>query len=167
MATAPDPFDALGLPARFDLARDLIERHYLARVACAHPDASPGSPDAALSAAALNDARATLADPERRAAALLQRLGGPPAEQDKTLPPGFLAEMMEARSEMEGDLESGDPATRDRWRAWASARRAALIADVAAAFAGAPGADLPAVRRLLNAWRYVERTLEQLEERPR
>lgn len=164
---ASDAFDALGIPPRFGLAREDIERRYLALVSGAHPDADPGS-DAAARTALLNDARAVLLDPERRAAALLARLGGPPPDRDRALPPDFLSEMMDVREELDGAQRSRDPAALLRWRSWAQERRAAFIADVTRAFdalgPSPAGSDLAAIRRSLNAWRYVERMLEQMED---
>ena len=37
-SSSPDPFDALGLPARFDLDAETVRRAWLARSAGAHPD---------------------------------------------------------------------------------------------------------------------------------
>jgi len=167
----PDAFDALGLEPRFDLSREDIERNYLARVVAIHPDGGLQHRADDSGAAALNDARAVLLDPERRASVLLARLGGPSAERDKSLPPEFLAEMMTVREEMESALTSGDLKERDRWRVWARERRALMIAEVSAAFnaitPGSAPAAMAMVRRSLNAWRYIERMVQQLEGRPR
>jgi curved DNA-binding protein CbpA len=89
-----DPFDALGLPASFDLDQGEIERAYFARSAAVHPDVAAGDDEAQRRMTILNQAKRTLDDPERRADALLIRLGGPPREQDRSLPPDFLMEIM-------------------------------------------------------------------------
>lgn len=168
----PDPFDALGLPPVFDLDGAAIQRAYLQRSAALHPDhaAAPADPETEARAAALNEAKATLEDPERRAAALLRRFGGPPKEADRSLPPAFLAEMMATREEIEEDRASGDPARMERWEDWAHERRAGHIKEVSRLFAaftgGEPGegeAVLRQIRQELNVWRYTERLLEQLD----
>ncbi len=194
-----DPFDILGIEPRFDLDRAAIQRAYLRKAAEHHPDhaqpssAQPSSaqPDPAAGDAAsarLNAAKAVLDDPEQRAGALLARLGGPAKEHDRTLPDGFLLEMMEARERMES--ERNDPAAVACWEDWGESRRRAHMAEAARLFAQllagpqqqaaagpgvpapGPGAEsgrrdvLRAIRRELNAWRYIERMLEQLAEDP-
>ncbi len=157
----------LGLEPTFALDAATIRRAYLARVAAIHPDSNTSDDDGGRSSAALNDAKATLEDPERRAAALLARLGGPTKEQDKSLPPGFLIQTMEMRERIESALASGDPDARSAVERDAAARRATHIARVAELFLAArasPGAEaLRAIRIELNAWRYVERLIEQLD----
>ncbi len=159
-----DPFETLGLPARFDLNEGTIRRAYLARVGAVHPDAAGGEGE---QASALNEARAILSDPERRANALLARLGGPTRESDRSLPDGFLAGMMAVREEVESDLAMGGDEARRRWEAWARDRRSEYERRAAEAFAGLgdppAAAGLRAIRSELNAWRYVERLIEQLD----
>ena len=162
--THADPFTALGLPARFDLTDQAVESAFLARLGAVHPDLA--GDDTALDAAALTEARAVLSDPEQRAAALLAALGGPGASDDRSLPDGFLMEMMALRESVEEDLAAGGDA-RDRWSVWAQERRAQHVAAVATLFdamSDPPTPDqLGAVRLELNAWRYTERLIEQLD----
>lgn len=176
---AADPFTLLGLTPAFDLDADELQRRYLERAARTHPDAavigSGGLPtdesEAADSAAILNDARAALADPERRASALLTLLGGPGGDREKSLPAGFLMEIMEVREGVEEAARTRDPAEMSRWQRWARERRAEYIGEVGAKFRrllALPGEDRPEsalvdVRRVLNAWRYIERLRDQLE----
>lgn len=184
-----DPFAMLGLPRRFDLDGQRIESAFLARIALAHPDLDHTDADdhpeqgrdATADTAALTEARAVLADPERRARALV-RLLDPHAPADRTLPDGFLMEMMELRQQIEDELNAdaqapsaSDPArdkpapARDKWEAFAQARRRGHIARFAAlaeqlAGPGAPPAQaLTDARAELNAWRYTERLIEQLD----
>lgn len=161
----PDPFGVLGLPRRFGLSDSEIESAFLARLAGTHPDLAGES--SSMDTAALTEARATLADPERRAGALLALLGGASASEDRSLPDGFLMEMMELREAVEEEIGSGGPDARARWEAFAEARRAGHIGRVAGLFdrigeAPDPG-TLGAVRTELNAWRYTERLIEQLD----
>ncbi|MBZ0171321.1 MAG: hypothetical protein K8E66_02985 [Phycisphaerales bacterium] len=158
-----DPFDTLGFEPRFDLASAEIERAYLARIASAHPDRDA---DSAGPAAALNIARATLLNAERRANALLARLGGPGPADDKSLPDGFLMEMMAVRGEIEGAIAEGGDDVRRAWEAWAEGRRAGYVDRITPLFARAAGGDrsvLTEIRTGLNAWRYIERLIEQLD----
>lgn len=167
--TLADPFGALGVPRRFDLDPAAVHRAYLMRVGSLHPDlggAGGGDAEEADRASAvLNQARDTLLDPERRAAALLALLGGPAASEDRSLPEGFLMEMMDVRERAEA--ECADPEGHARWSAWAAQRRADSIGEIGGLFAAAaerPGEEtLAAIRRALNAWRYVERMIEQLD----
>ncbi|MFG0259012.1 MAG: iron-sulfur cluster co-chaperone HscB C-terminal domain-containing protein [Phycisphaerales bacterium JB041] len=164
-----DPFETLGLEPCFDLDEADIQRAYLARAAACHPDLVGADPeraaDAARLSAALNRARAVLADPEDRAHALLERLGGGTGDQ-RELPEGFLMEMMETRMEVEAAAESGDAAELHRWREWARTERSRYIERLGGMFAdlGAPPAPdaVQEIRRELNAWRYIERMLEQI-----
>lgn len=182
----PDAFAVLGLTPRFDLDAAELRRAYLQRSAELHPDRAesgathptaggadgdvPGDVD--LAAAELNQAKATLEDPEKRAVALLELLGGLSKEADRTLPAGFLMEMMETRQQIDAELEGRRGEEREalleKWDEWADARRARHIAKVAELFReilprGTPAASaLKAIRMELNAWRYTERLLEQL-----
>ena len=75
-------------------------------------------------------------------------------------------EMMEVRGEIEDAIASGGDAERARWEAWADEQRAEFVQDVTARFAAADGSQpepLAAIRTRLNAWRYIERLIEQLD----
>ncbi len=182
-----DPFDQLGLPPTFDLDGAAIQHAYLARAGAVHPDRAASNPTAAhhrheaidpdAAAAALNHARAVLADPEQRAEALLGRLGGPAKDHDRSLPNGFLTEMMSLRESIDAHLTAGDRAAVQTHLDGAEARRARHIRRVGELFrdvlatpsaSGPAGSDpatstLAAIRRELNAWRYIERLIEQVE----
>lgn len=159
-----DPFGVLGLPRRFALDGAEIEAAFLTRLSGVHPDLA--GEDASMDAAALTAARAMLADPEQRAVALLAVMGGPSASQDRSLPDGFLMEMMELRERVETELEEGAGA-RDRWADFAQTRRREHIERIGAMFDAlsepASPDELGAIRRELNAWRYTERLIEQLD----
>lgn len=147
------------MPARFDLGDEQIRRAYLARATRQHPDLA--GEEASDGAADLNAAKGVLLSPEARAAALLHRLGGPSAADDKSLPPDFLAEMMDVREQIEAAIASRDSSRLAEWSRWASGRREEHARRVSRGFASDPPA-LHAIRRELNAWRYVERLIEQL-----
>ena len=160
----------LGLDARFDLDASDITRAWLGRSATFHPDRATGdlAPDElARRSALLNRAKETLADPERRAVALLAVLGGPPAEECKDLPDGFLMKIFDVRQAMEEAVSSGDESDRGVFERLASERRSAHIQRVGALFRAADGSQdgpgLTEIRVELNAWRYIERMIEQLD----
>lgn len=161
-----DPFDALGLPPIYNVEGTAIQRAFLARAAAVHPDLVAGD-DSERAAAALNKARAILEDPEKRAEVLLTRLGGPGKSEDKSLPAGFLMSILETREAVEQALASKDPAQRTRWEAWAQEQRGEYQRRVASLFAALgdsrDASTLRAVRQELNAWRYIERLIEQLD----
>ncbi len=166
-----DPFSVLALPPTFDLTREAIERAYLAATRRLHPDLVGSDPDALAAAqrktAELNHAAQLLRDSETRAGALLTRLGGPSKEADKSLPDGFLQSILDVRMEIESDR--GDPAARERWENWAADQRAAYASSCSELFRAATRgvapdrAGLLDIRRTLNAWRYIERLIEQLD----
>lgn len=157
-----DAFDALGLPARFDLSAEEVARAWRARAAALHPDRVGGDADEALRRAAeLNEAKRALEDPERRAEALLARLGGPRAGEEKGLPEGTLEAFMEAREGLEEARARGDAMGVERWRAWAE-QRSAQDADRVGELL-ARGA-LREARVEMNGWRYAKRMLEQIDE---
>jgi molecular chaperone HscB len=161
-----DPFDLLGLHPRYDLDGAALQRSYLMRAAAVHPDLAGGE-DADRSAAALNKAKLILENPEKRAEALLMRFGGPGKSDDKSLPAGFLMSIMETREAVEEALVSKDPAQRAQWEAWAQEQRGEYQRRVASLFAAVgnsrEAATLRAIRHELNAWRYIERLIEQLD----
>jgi molecular chaperone HscB len=171
MASSVDPFALLGLPRSFDIDHRALQSAYLRGSASLHPDrfANPlEQAQAQRLAAELNQAHAVLADDEQRANLLLRLAGGPEKEQDKSLPDGFLVEMMEIRQEMEGAVSGKDHAARARLEQWARERRAEHIGSVRRMFTALQdrqdASHLREIRRELNAWRYIERMLEQLAE---
>lgn len=163
--TNQGPFSILGLEPRFDLAPEAIERAFLLRVASVHPDHAPDNDDEPAAVAALNTAREQLLDPERRAGVLLNLMGGSAASEDRSLPEGFLLEMLETRQTMEEELASDPLAALKTWTLWAMQRRATHIEVLKGLFPKARGDRevLTAVRCELNAWRYIERLIEQLD----
>ena len=173
-----DHFERLGLARTFALSPADVERNYLARSREVHPDfhqaESAGAERAGTELSALlNEAYATLRDPFRRAEYLLQLEGGPTAAEQKEMAPAFLMEMLELRERIEevraAGAGSGDAAGLQQEL---TDRRAALMGEVADQFAryeALPAGDaaraglLARVRQLLNATRYVQNLLRDLE----
>lgn len=159
---ASSPFDILGLAVSFDLDRSEIEQAYLARIAMAHPDLA-GQQDSA-DPSTLNEARATLLDPERRARAVMAIRA--PQAKAPPLSPEFLAEILEVRQDAEEAMASDDEDAVARWRRWAADRRADLASELAKLLGPGDG-PLDDVRAataagVLQQWRYFERMLEQV-----
>lgn len=164
-----DPFEALGVEPRFDLELGNLRKRWLALAARLHPDIAPDPEEAGRTLARASAAHARLTNPESRADALLVRLGGPTKEQCNDLPAGFLMEIMEVREELEDAVAEGDDATIERLREWAAEQRGGYEAELGQMFAAletesvsGPDAEaLRAIRERLNAWRYIERMIEQ------
>lgn len=165
-----DPFALLGLERRHDLDRRTIETAHLRRVALLHPDriADPiRREELQHEVAALNEARELLLDHERRSDRLLTLLGGPSREEDRTLPEGFLVEIMELQEALESALAGSDAAARSAVEGETLERRRRHREQVASLF-NAWGAEpdpalLRRIRLELNAWRYIERLREALK----
>ena len=151
----------------FDLDAAAVERAYLGRLRLAHPDAGGLGDAGGVDAAGLNQARVALLDGEQRANALLKALGGPAASTCKDLPDGFLMEMMTRREEIEEQIAQGGSASRTNWESWARDERTQYTESAAALFSELGETPDPVkltqTRILLNAWRYIERLIEQLD----
>jgi molecular chaperone HscB len=165
-------FDRLGLTRRFVLDANELERAYLARSRAVHPDyhttGSSGDLNASLElSAAVNEAYNTLRDPFSRAEHLLALAGGPSASEQKQMPPAFLAEMLEAREEIE--RARGNAAETDRLASAFATRFDKLMSEVGGLFQQVettPNANkanlLLRVRGLLNAAKYVRGLIRDL-----
>lgn len=170
-----DAFSVLGLPPTFDLDRARVERSFLSKMRLVHPDTAGQTADISeleTQSAVLTIAKRTLLDDESRAALLLTLLGGPRVSEDKSLPPGFLMEVMSLREEIEEDLASDAVAARAKWGPIAAQRDREYNIRVSALFRaylqsqeGAADHNLLVkIRSELNAWRYTRRLIEQLAE---
>ena len=168
----PDPFDTLGLPPRYDLDPADLHARFIHASAGTHPDRYTDPVEqsqAAERAAEVNHAYAVLSDPERRADALLTRMGGPAKDEDKSLPPDLLMDMMEVREQLEEAIAQENHVELDKLRTWAHGQRDAHLKTIADLFADpnhAPDtlpADIAkAIRLELNALRYIQRMLDQM-----
>ncbi|MCC6908263.1 MAG: DnaJ domain-containing protein [Phycisphaerales bacterium] len=165
-----DPFAVLGLERTYDVDRARVQRAYLTEAAKWHPDrfADPVERrQAEQRSAEVNGARDILEDDEQRAEALLALLGGPGKGDDKSLPDGFLMDILDVRQQLEQAMEAGDAQARREVEQWADAQRAEHHRRVGELFGQAEQADgdspLRAIRHELNAWRYIERLIEQID----
>ncbi len=171
-----DHFECLGLPRRFSLDAGDLERAYLARSRAVHPDFHLSGPDAQLGAsveltAGLNEAYTTLRDPFTRAEYLLLLEGGPVAGENRQMPSAFLAEMLEAREQVES--ARGNPAAITSLETEFARRYDELIRTVAGCFAvlsdhpgESPGRSevLLRLRAHLNAAKYIRGLLRDLRD---
>jgi molecular chaperone HscB len=159
-------FERLGLPRRFRLDAAELERNYLAKSREVHPDFTGNDPVSLAESAALNEAYSTLRDPFRRAEYLLTMEGGPLAGEAKQMPPEFLEEMLDLRMRIEEVKEGPD---RSAMEADLARRRDGLLDAAAKQFDrladAADRADvLTAVRRTLNATKFIQGLLRDLRE---
>jgi molecular chaperone HscB len=176
--TGPTHFERLGLPRRFGLDPDEVERKYLARSRELHPDfhqlATTSEQRASMElTAALNEAYAALRQPFRRAEYLLALEGGPSAAEHKQMEPAFLEEMLELRMEIEELRETGtaDSPARSGMARQLNERLGRFREQLAAAFGELETKSpkdpvrkdlLVRVRQLLNSAKYVEGLLRDL-----
>jgi len=158
-----DAFDVLGLVPGFDLTVADIRAAYLARAAAAHA----GGDESA--SARLNGAMQQVQDPLTRAGLVLARLGGPSDAADRSTPDGFLGELLDARERAQDARSAGRLQEVQDLLTWAEARRSGEIARVRELLAQVPGMHgqerqrvLAQARQHLNAWRAIERMLEQV-----
>jgi molecular chaperone HscB len=173
MSNVNDAFNRLGLPRRFVLDAGELERAYLAHSRAVHPDyhltGSSGDLSASLElSAAVNEAYNTLRDPFSRAEHLLALEGGPSAAEQKQMPPAFLAEMLDAREEIE--RARGNAAETERLATAFAKRFDKLMGEVGGLFQQleelppeAKKANLVRVRGLLNAAKYVRGLIRDLD----
>jgi len=165
-------FDILKVPRSFVIDEQQVRQSYLQQSAACHPDRftdAMDQADAAEQSARLNQAYQTLLDPEQRANTLIALHGGPAKEDDQSLPPDLLMEVMEAREELEAALEKHDQAAVDKLHDWAVAQRSERLSTITDLFeqTRTQGTEhkhetLKRVRLELNALRYFQRMLDQM-----
>ena len=136
-----------------------LERNYLARSRAVHPDLAGDS--AMDESSRLNEAYVTLRDPFRRVEYLLQLLGGPGAKEVSQAPPEFLEEMLELREKVEEAKANAEFHT--KMEQDLATRKGQIIEKVGGQLDG-PAPDLKDARMQLNAARYVNGLLRDLQE---
>lgn len=164
-----NPFEILELSPTFAITPDQIQRAYLQKLSAVHPDLGAANAAPSVDPAALNQARDILVSDEARANLVLELLGGPPAS-DPSLPDGFLMEMMMVRTQIDEEIQEEGDQARTRWEQWAADQREETLASVSELFTRVQSGDNPdahavlkELRTTLNAWRYTERLIEQLD----
>lgn len=168
-SASADPFEALGLPKRFEIAEEEIDRAWRNAASRCHPDrfSDPVAREqASREAARLNAARTLLRDPLERAEALLgvrgAHRGGEDRGQGPASSPAFLLEMLELRQELAAHAEAGDLAACRNLAAAADRAVAERLASVAELFAsGIAGESLAMIREQIGSCRYLRRFAEE------
>lgn len=100
-------FELFGLPARFQVDGEQLDRAYREMQASVHPDRFVNAAEAERrvsmqQSTRVNEAYQTLKNPVRRAAYLLRQQGvDPQFETNTAMPPDFLVEQMEWREAIE------------------------------------------------------------------
>jgi molecular chaperone HscB len=164
-----DFFQRLGLPRRFSVDATELERAYLAQSRAVHPDFHLAGSSIELAesldlSASVNEAYNTLRDPFTRAEYLLKLERGPAASEQRQMPPAFLAEILEAREQVE--QARGKLAEVGRLDAEFGKRFTGLMSQVGELFDRLSDANranlLSQIRSLLNAAKYVRGLLRDL-----
>jgi len=169
-----DFFDLLSIPRTFALDSASLSRAYRSIARQIHPDTFGGDSIEARNlstrlSAQINEAFATLRDPVKRAAYILEIAGGPSAIEVREVPGTLLGEVMMLREEIEQAQKSGDEAAMEKHRGTITTRREdtlRLIADRADALWEASDEDKKAFRVLLNSIKYFDNLLAELQADP-
>ncbi len=161
----PGPFEVLGLAPSIDVDAEDARKRLRRFTRLVHPDffALAGEDQVALAEAAgarLNAAHDLVADFSARADWLVRHLGGPSEKELGAMPQTFLMEVMEWNEVLEENAP-GSPCLAALARELGE-HREGLVSAITAALTPlpSPGDDsLGAVRKDLNALRYVDRAL--------
>ncbi len=168
------PFAVFGLEPAAEVAADALRKRLLALTRRTHPDFFGSDPGARRRAesntAALNEAWDVLSDDIRRANWLLGYLGGPDEKAERDMPQSFLLEVMEWNEAVEEARAAGadTDATRTLTTLEAEllAERTSLVTRIREGLLPLPTDTdrLVELRRLMNAVRYLDRTLHEIAE---
>jgi molecular chaperone HscB len=159
-----DYFGLFGLPARFDLDADALERAWREVAARVHPDryatASPAERRVAMQwATRANEAYRQLRDPLLRARYLCEQGGVDlQTESNTAMAPAFLMQQMEWREQL--DDARGDPAVADALQADLDAARAGMK-RLLAELIDARGDHAQAGEKV-REWMFIEKLAQEL-----
>lgn len=163
----PDPFQTLGVDARFDLDLAALEKRHRELSRALHPDRHAGKSAAerrqALGKAIeVNEAWRTLRDPLARAEALLRRAGVHVTEGEEPKPdPDLLMDMMEKREALAEVRQNRDERALASLRSEIEARQEAALVRLSQLFSGDVAADRGPALTLLGELRYLRRFLDE------
>ena len=172
----PTPFEALGVEPVFALDLAALQQRLVSLSRALHPDffaaaSAETRRRAEDNTAALNAAFQVLADDSRRADWLVQALGGPRENEERSMPGRFLQEVLEwneAIDEAQGaPAESAARAVLDTLEPRLRQEREVAMQAVAERLTPLPergAAALREVRQRLNAVRYLDRALREIGE---
>jgi molecular chaperone HscB len=168
------PYAVLGLGGpTYALDRDDLRRRLLKATRSVHPDffgteAADVRRLAEDNSARLNEAYSILSDDVARADWLVRHLGGPDEQTERAMPQAFLAEVLEwneALEEARANPAESAPALEALARDLAS-RRTGSLAALSQILTPLPQQSSPQLKRArseLNAIRYVDRALSEIE----
>jgi Fe-S protein assembly co-chaperone HscB len=172
---APNPFEVFGLAPTFEVDAKALKQRLLRLSRLLHPDYFAAS-DATTRAMAerntalLNESYDVLADPVQRADWLVRWLGGPSEGEQRGMPKAFLIEVLEWNETLDAARESqagsAQRAALGQLDATLRSQRADTLAALARLLAPLPPRASPALaeaRSQLNALRYLEKTLADIE----
>ena len=172
------PFEIFGLPVAFEVDAHELRKRLLRFSRSTHPDFFGTAPAAEkaraeCASARLNSAHETLSDDVRRADWLIAHLGGPDESAERQMPQTFLMEVLEWNELL--DLARKAPAETDarnlldpletslRLQREHSLRAIAKALDPIPERPERNSPQLRDARRQLNAVRYFDRTLREIE----
>ncbi len=173
-ARAASPFEVFGLETAYALDKEALRRRLLRFSRLVHPDffATQGDEARRLAeqlSAALNRAHEILANDASRADWIVRHLGGPDESSERAMPQAFLMEVLEWNEALEAaraaPVGSPERATIERLAGELESRRRALFEGIARQLAPLPAeksAPLAALRKELNAARYLDKTLAEI-----
>jgi molecular chaperone HscB len=159
-----DHFELFGLPVRFEVDGEALERAYREIQSRVHPDRFAHAGDAERRASLqwttrVNEAHRTLKDPVQRAKHLLELQGVDVAfETNTAMPSDFLMQQMELREALEA---AKDPASLDSLREQLRDSRRALEREVAQAIDA--DKDYPAAANLVRKLQFLQRLDEEID----
>ena len=162
--SSSDAFELLGLPARFDLDAQVIERAFFDRSKELHPDRFVSAPTAERVAAlsksrALNDAYAVLKKPVGRAEYLLERHGVTIGDNER-LDPAEIMRVLELREELAEARQANETAKLEALQRQMKTRRTQAREELDGLFAAS---DWVGVKRVVISLRYIDRYLEECD----
>lgn len=173
-AEGSTPFEIFGLDLAWPVETGDLKKRLLRFSRICHPDFFATSSDelrelAERNSAVLNEAFEVLSDDFRRASWLLTHLGGPSEQEERQMPQAFLMEVLdwnetleEARSAPDDDNTNAQLEELARnlgTERGESMNQIAMLLDPIPE-RGSP--SLTELRKLLNAIRYVDRTLGEI-----
>ncbi len=167
------PFRVFALEPAWTIDREALRKRLLELTRAMHPDYFGADDEqralAERNTAELNTAFAILDDDFQRADWIVRSLGGPDEEAERQMPQAFLLEVLEWNEALDQarDAAPGSPA-RDvtgLGRSLREQRRETFAAldDLLVPWPAEGSPNLTDARRLLNAARYLDRTLTEIE----
>lgn len=159
-----DHFELFGLPVRFEVDGEALERAYREIQSRVHPDRFAHAGDAERRASLqwttrVNEAHRTLKDPVQRAKHLLELRGVDVAfETNTAMPADFLMQQMELREALE---EAGDASSLDSLRQQLRDSRSSLEKEIAEAIDARK--DYQGAANLVRKLQFLQRLDEEID----